>query len=168
MQKVIIVFTLIISNIFFGQARKKAERDTEQWRYEVECAGTGAEGTYLVKVWSYSKRGNVAIEQAKKNAVHGVVFKGFVGNGRDCITQKALATNPNIEVEQKAYFDNFFEDGGKYIKYVNVSSDGNIDAKDRMKVGREYKIGIVVSVMKDALRKDLESAGVIRGLSSGF
>lgn len=168
MKRLLIIFVLICCNLVFGQARKKAERDTEQWRYELECAGTGSEGTYLVKVWSYSKRGVVAIEQAKKNAVHGVLFKGFGGNGRACITQKPLATNPNIEAEQNAFFETFFEDGGKYMKYVSVSSDGNIDAKDRMKVGKEYKIGIVVSVMKDALRKDLETSGVIRGLSSGF
>ena len=62
----------------------------------------------------------------------------------------------------------FFEDGGKYMKYVSVSTDGQISADDRKKVGKEYKVGIVISVMKDALRKDLESAGVIKGLSSGF
>ena len=54
------------------------------------------------------------------------------------------------------------------MKFVNVTGDGSINAGDRMKVGREYKIGVVVSVSKDALRKDLEAAGVIKGLSSGF
>lgn len=54
------------------------------------------------------------------------------------------------------------------MKYVSVSTDGQISADDRKKVGKEYKVGIVISVMKDALRKDLESAGVIKGLSSGF
>ena len=36
------------------------------------------------------------------------------------------------------------------------------------KVGKEYKVGCVVSVRKDDLRKALEAAGIVRGLSSGF
>lgn len=160
------IILLTTSLLAFGQKRK-ANKDTESWRYEIECAGIGSEGTYLVKVWSYSKNGNVAIEQAKKNAVHGVIFKGFTG-GQGCGTQRAMASTPNIETEKQDFFKLFFADQGNYMKYVNVSSDGNIAAKDRMRVGKEYKIGVIVSVMKDALRKDLEAAGVIRSLSSGF
>ncbi|HEY9124892.1 MAG TPA: hypothetical protein VIO15_11175, partial [Bacteroidales bacterium] len=61
-----------------------------------------------------------------------------------------------------------FADGGDYMRYVAESSDGSIGAEDRLKVGKEYKIGIVVSVQKDLLRKDLEKAGIIRALDSGF
>jgi GTP-sensing pleiotropic transcriptional regulator CodY len=35
-------------------------------------------------------------------------------------------------------------------------------------VGKEYKVGVTVSVSKDQLRKDLEAAGVIKSLGSGF
>lgn len=163
-----ILLTLLISCTAFSQARKKADKATEAFRYEIECAGTGTDGSYLIKVWSYSKKGNVALEQAKKNAVHGIVFKGFAGGARGCVSQKPLVSNPGIEYEKEEFFKLFFKDGGPYMKFVSVSSDGNIDAKDRMKVGKEYKVGVVVSVMKDALRKDLEAAGVVRGLSSGF
>lgn len=149
-------------------ARAKADKATQEWRYEIECAGVGADGTYLIKVWSYSKKPNVAIEQAKKNAVHGVVFKGFAGGGRGCTSQKPLANSPAIEQEKYDFFQTFFADGGKYMQYVSVTNDGAVDAADRMKVGKEYKVGVVVTVMKDQLRKDLEAAGVIKGLSSGF
>ena len=168
MKKTLTLLLLIMSCTFFGQARKKADKATEGWRYEIECAGIGTDGTYLIKVWSYSKKGSVAITQAKKNAVHGIIFKGFTGGARGCNSQKALATNPNLEQEKAEFFKPFFEDGGKYMKFVSASSDGNVDAADRMKVGKEYKIGIIISVMKDALRQDLEAAGIIRGLSSGF
>ena len=158
---------LVTTFMMFSQARKKADKDTEEFRYELQCAGVGQDGTYLVKVWSYSKRGDVALEQAKKNAVHGVIFKGFTGSD-GCSTQKALASSPNVESEKQEFFDMFFEDGGKYMKYVSVSGDGMISADDRKKVGKEYKIGVIVSVMKDALRKDLEAAGVIKSLDAGF
>jgi hypothetical protein len=169
MKKFVIVLVLLITATnTFAQAKKKAEKATREWRYEIECAAVGSEGTYLIKVWSYSKNPKVAVAQAKKNAVHGIIFKGFGGNGKGCTPQRPLANNPNIEMEKQDFFDEFFADGGKYMKFVYESSDGNIDAADRLKVGKEYKIGMIVSVQKDLLRQDLEAAGIIRGLSSGF
>lgn len=168
MKRILTILLVMATVSMFGQARKKADKATEEFRYEIECAGIGADGTYLIKVWSYSKKANVAIEQAKKNAVHGVIFKGFTGGARGCNSQKPLAASPSVESQHEEFFKLFFEDGGKYMKYVSVSSDGNVDAGDRMKVGKEYKVGVIVSVMKDALRKDLEAAGVVKGLSSGF
>lgn len=150
------------------RAKKQADRDTENWRYELECVNIGAPGSYLVKVWSYSKKPKVAMEQAKKNAVHGVIFKGFVGAGAGC-TQKPLTNNTALEQEYEIFFRDFFTDGGKYMKFVNISGDGTIRAGDVARISKkEYKIGVVVSVAKDALRKDLEAAGIIKGLSSGF
>jgi hypothetical protein len=168
MKKVLTILFVMASISMFSQARKKADKATEEFRYEVECAGIGTDGTYLIKVWSYSKKPNVALEQAKKNAVHGIIFKGFAGGGRGCTSQKPLASSPGVESQHEEFFKLFFADGGNYMKYVSVSSDGNVDAGDRMKVGKEYKVGVIVSVMKDALRKDLEAAGVVKGLSSGF
>lgn len=148
-------------------SKAKADNDTENFVYEIEGVDIGTQGTYLVKVWSYSKRPSVATEQAKKNAVHGVIFKGFVGRA-GVPGQRPLATNPNIEQEKKEFFDNFFADGGKYMKFVTVSGDGSVAAEDRMKVGKRYKIGVIVSVNVSELRKDLEAAGIIRSLNSGF
>ena len=166
-KNLIVIALLGLSTIVSAQARKKADKDTKIWRYEIEAAGVGTQGSYLIKVWSYSKNPKAAIEQAKKNAVHGVVFKGFSGK-QGVPGQKALASNPNIEQDRKDFFDDFFADNGKYMKYVTESGDGSIASEDRLKAGKEYKIGIVVSVNVDALRKDLEAAGVIKGLSSGF
>lgn len=168
MVAVTLLFAAIYSNTAFAQAGKKADKDTKIWRYEVQCVGVGVEGTKLVKVFSYSKKPDVAAEQAKKNAVHAMIFKGYVGNsGSGCPSQKPLA-NSSLEDEKAEFFDAFFADGGKYMKFVTMSGDGQVAAEDRMKVGKEYKVGVVVSVMYDQLRKDLEDAGIIKGLSSGF
>jgi len=169
-KKIWLVLALMSFSVFVNaQSRKKANRDTKQWRYEIEGVRTGAEGTCLIKVWSYSRKPKVAVAQSKKNAVHGVIFKGYAGKTRGCSSQKPLARNSNIEVEKKAFFDRFFADGGKYMKYVTLSTDGAIAAKDIMKVSRkEYKVGVVVTVRKDELRKYLETEGVMQGLSAGF
>jgi hypothetical protein len=150
-----------------AQSQRKADNDTRDWRYEIEAIGVGTQGTYLIRVWSYSKKPAVAIEQAKKNAVHGVIFKGFSGT-QGVPGQKALTNNANLVEEKAEFFTPFFADGGKYMKFVGVTNDGAVDASNRLKVGKEYKIGVIVSVNVTALRQDLEAAGMIRGLNSGF
>ena len=150
-----------------AQARKKADEDTQIWRYEIEAQAEGKDGTYVVKVWSYSKKKDVAIEQAKKNAVHGIVFQGFAGSGR-VSGQPPIASSPGIEIEKADFFKSFFADGGPYLKYVSVSNDGSIAPEDRLKVGKEYKIGVVVSVRKDMLKKDLQAQGIIKAMGAGL
>ena len=166
-----VVFTLLAVVAFAfnanAQAKKKADKDTKNWRYEIEAVQQGVAGTYLIKVWSYSKKPDVAIDQAKKNAVHGIIFRGYAGTDR-VPGQSPLTNNPNIEEEKADFFDAFFADGGKYMKFVSVTNDGAVAAEDRMKVGKEYKVGVLISVRKEELRKDLENAGIIKGLSAGF
>lgn len=172
MKKVLNLFfwgALLLSHSSIAQvvAEVKADMDTKKWRYEVQAVGEGSEGTYLVKVWTYSKKANIAIEQAKKNAIHGVIFQGLIGVGR-VSDQPPLATDAGLEVSKADFFNDFFRDNGPYMKYVSVSGDGSVAPGDVMKVGKEYKVGVVVSVRKDLLKSDLIKAGIIRSLSSGF
>jgi hypothetical protein len=166
LSSLVLIAVLGLSISVSAQAKKKANQDTENFVYEIEGVSVGSQGTYLVKVWSYSKKPTVAINQAKKNAVHGIVFKGFTGKP-GVPGQKALAT-PAVEQEKQEFFDNFFADNGNFLKFVSESGDGSVAAEDRMKVGKKYKIGVVVSVNVGALRKELEDAGIIKGLGAGF
>ena len=158
---------IAVTSVTNAQKNNKANKDTEAWRYEIEVVQTGTPGSYLIKVWSYSKKPEVAIEQTKKNAVHGIIFRGFTGT-QSVPGQKALTNNVNLEVEKEGFFKPFFADGGKYMKFVSLSNDGAVAAEDRMKVGKEYKIGVVISVNIANLRKDLEEAGIIKALGAGF
>lgn len=161
-----LLLLLLISTLGIAQQRK-ANKDTEAWRYEIEGVQTGTQGSYLIKVWSYSKKPEVATEQAKKNAVHGIIFKGFSGRA-GVPGQSPLTNNSNLEEEKADFFKSFFSDGGKYMKFVSLSNDGAVAAEDRMKIGKEYKIGVIVSVNVADLRKDLENSEIIKSLSSGF
>jgi hypothetical protein len=161
------ILLFAVFTIACGSAQKTADKYTRQWRYEIEAVSVGTQGTYLIKVWSYSKKPELAIEQAKKNAIHGVIFSGFTGM-QGVSGQKPLTTNSNLEEEKKDFFDPFFADGGKYMKFVSITNDGSIAAKDRLKVGKEYKIGVIVSVNIALLRKDLEDTGIIKKLDAGF
>ena len=168
--KYIIILILLFSISANAQWKKnKANKDTKIWRYDLECEGIAKQGSKLIKVWSYSKNPKHAISRGMKNAVHGIIFKGYAGGGRGCTSLKALITDASKEKTFKEFFDAFFADGGEYLKYVSAATDGRIAPGDRLKVSkREYKIGVIVNVQYDQLRKRLEKEGIIRSLSSGF
>ena len=107
---------------------------------------------------------DAATKQAKHDGVHGILFKGIVG-GNGCNSQPPIVSPAELDAN-KAFFDNFFK--GDYERFVNLSSDGNISAKDRLKIGNKYKIGVTLSVNKNELRKYLESQGVIKKLGHIF
>ena len=108
-----------------------------------------------------TNKGEATTEQLKYAAVHGVLFRGFSGKG--FANQKALA-RPEIE-KQKNDFFNAFWGNGDYLQFASVINA----VADRVKISsKEYKIGAIVSVSKESLRKTLESAGIVRGLNSGF
>lgn len=159
----LLVASMLIVVAAYGSSRKLKNSDTEKFQYEIEGVNNGSQGTYLVKVWTYSASKNANIEKCKKNAVHGVIFKGYEGTAA-ARPQRALIPDPGAEVNHADFFELFFKDGGEYNKYVKVT----MGSQEIVKVGKTYKIGLVVSVSKDALRKALEKAGVARSLSSGF
>lgn len=155
----------------YGQKRAKriADEDTKNWRYEIQCLSVASQGSYIVKIYSYSRNKNVAIEQSKKNAIHGVIFRGIPQSEIGCVAQPPMARHPNLEEKNRDYFESFFSEDGEYRKFVTLTTDGAVAPGDRLKVGRrEYKIGLIVSVDIAGLRKELEAAGIIKGLATGF
>lgn len=131
--------------------------------YDIEGAGVGQQGTYLVKVTVTCKEKNLPENVLAMAAVHGVLFRGF-NNPEKRIRQKPLAGSAAAEAQGKDVFEPFFGKDGDYRNYANVA--GN--TRSVMKSGKKWKTSAVVSVAKDQLRHDLQEAGAIRGLNSGF
>lgn len=157
--KIILIVLLCMLTPFFVDAKK----DTPL-KYDIVCAGTGGEGTYLVKVTVYTaKRDHATNDLLRKAAVHGVVFRGFSGTD-GCISQKSLTKSPSVEVEKADFFSVFFESNGPYMSYSSIVKGSIQTAREN----KEYTTSATISVSKDLLRQDLEKAGVIRGLSSAF
>lgn len=138
-----------------------------QYNVEIMTLGVGNDGTKLFKVYGYGKTVDEATMEAKRNAISAAIFKGIPAGGGAAPTPP-LTTDPNAEVTHKAFFDEFFKPGGKYLQYVNLSNDGTAGGSDRVKMKKGYKVGVIVSINHTALRKYLEDSGVIRKLDSGF
>lgn len=81
---------VLFANAQSGRDQRKADIATEEWRYELSCKGTGgADNSYLIDVVSYLRDDRLSINQSKKNAVHGIIFKGVFGNSVGCQTKPA-------------------------------------------------------------------------------
>jgi hypothetical protein len=144
---------------------KKANEQTQDWRYEIEPVSVGTPGSVVVKVWSFSKKPEVAAEQARKNAVHGVIFKGIPAKDR------MPGKKPLVEgtIGDPGFLESFFADGGDYARYVTLTTNGAIAAGDVLKVSKkEYKVGIVATIAYNELRQYLESKGAAKRLDAGF
>ena len=152
------LFMLVILTL--SVVRLDAKSHITDTRYDIEGVETGQQGTYLVKVYVYSKKSSVTTEEFKFAAVHGVIFRGFAGKGFGA--QKPIA-KPEAQTQHADFFNAFFNNGD-YAAYAQVVNP----VADRVKIGKEYKVAATVSVSKDELRKTLEGAGVIRSLNSGF
>ena len=148
--------------------KKKADENTMAWYYELETYAAPYKGSCDIKVWSYGRDIITARDQAMKNAVHGVIFRGIPANA-----SKRLNSLPPIvddimaEQNNKAFFDAFFKNGGPYLRYATKTlPDGNdeILRYDR----KNYKVGVAVTVQYDELRKALAQQGIIDSLTSGF
>lgn len=172
MKKIVLLLLVCIPFMAFSQTKKqmkKANEMTNTWMYDVEMGKISpTQGSKVVKIWSVAPSADAAIKQAPKNAVHAVIFKG-VPRDRYGVGVVALDNTSKADIEHAAFFENFFADGGKYMQFVTLVNNGNIAAGDLMKIDKKnYKVGVLVTVRYDALRKYLESEGVIRSLSSGF
>lgn len=165
MKRFILVLTMVVlaCSSAYADKKKKLDEDTDRFRYDIEYCKTAADGMVMVKVWSYSKRSDLAMQQCRKNAVHGVIFRGYAGGSS--AAQYPLVADPTVESVKADFFNAFFSDEGPYMRYVGSMMDGSAEVR---KVGKEYKVGVVVMVNKTMLRKHLEDAGIIRGLSTGF
>lgn len=168
MKRILLLLLLCVPVAVAAQSKKvkKANEETAQWRYEIEPVAVGNQGNVVVKVWSHSKSPQVAQEQSKKNAVHGVVFKGIPTKDR-LPGRKPLVAEAGQE--DSAFFKDFFKDGGDYMRFVTLTNSGAVASGDVMKTSKkEYKVGVQVTVNYNDLRSFLESKGVVKRLDSGF
>jgi hypothetical protein len=161
MKKHILFFLFLLFSVsVFAQK----DRDPGTYNYEIQFLRTGVEGTELFKIFTYCKKEKDCFDFAKVDAIKAIIFKGIPGSG----LQRPMIPEAGAEDKYRDYFIEFFKPGGKYLNFVAISNDGSISEDDRFKVGKNLKIGIIISVQKANLRRELEAAGIVKPLSAGF
>ena len=146
---------LIAFVLFFAQCRPP--RTTESM-----CAGSAKDGSFTVEAFGYSYFQRLAINNAKKNAVSDVLFKGIKAGTSGCTT-RPIIDDPSKK--NNDFFKDFFKKGGTYLQFVNVSGD---NVPSRSKVGLRTKAGVYVIVDHRRLQQYMVEKKQAKSLTNGF
>lgn len=147
--------------LMLGSCRPNKEvRDSlSYYSFETSYVGTSPSGLVTVRAWGSGPDKAHAIEEAKKNAVSDVIFKGIKG-APAAHTSNPVVTEVNARERYAGYFDRFFADGGEYKYYVKETSLSDGSRTKAKSSGRE-NFGITVDVDRSALVQRLRADGVI-------
>ncbi len=140
-------------------AQKQADDRDAAWRYELRPTSVGTPGQVVVKVWSVSGKPDEAVAQAGRNAVHGVIFRG-VPAGERVPARRPLVSDPDANAD---FWTKFFAERGEYRRFVTLTSNSQVADGDVLRLSNEeYRVGVLVSVAYNDLRKYLEEQGIVK------
>ncbi|GHU68886.1 hypothetical protein FACS189413_06760 [Bacteroidia bacterium] len=125
--------------------------------------GTELDGSATVKAWGNGRNYFDACEQAKKNAVRDVLFKGIIAGNGEC-NAHPLVPQVNAQERFETYFNKFFRDGGEYKNFVSLKDERIADKISRHKINtpQGQTHGIVLRILRAELKEKLINDGIIK------
>lgn len=130
----------------------KIANEYATYGFEISCMGLDPDGTQILRSWGNGINKSTAIEQAKKNAVETVIFKGIIDGVGDC-NKRPLINEVNARERYESYFGRFFSNGGAYNKYVTLEEKRTSRIKSSNSAFEAWSV--VVRVDRNALRQRL-------------
>jgi len=123
------------------------------YTYQSECLGVELDGSQTLKVWGAGKNKADAVEQAKKNGIRDVLFKGIRSGKTEC-NVKPVVNEVNAQEKYEDYFNKFFADGGAYKEFVSMKDESFMPKllKDKKAAGTEVTYGVIVRVLRAELK----------------
>lgn len=156
---IIILSTLALCSLSLTGCKSSATSVTPYHSVPIECMGVEHDGSQTLRVSGTGRNKADAVEQAKKNAVCEVIFKGIRYGKQEC-NMRPLVTEVNAEEKYENYFNIFFADGGEYLKYVSMADERN-HSRDKAKAQAFVSYTITVRVLRAELKERLKADHVI-------
>lgn len=126
----------------------------------IECMGVENDGSQTLRVWALGRNKVDALEQAKKNAVKEVIFKGIRNGSKEC-NMRPIIYEVNAEEKYQYYFNVFFKDGGDYKQYVSMEDRRPLTNK-KENTKTQVKYGVTVRVLRAELQQRLIDDKIIK------
>lgn len=132
--------------------------------YQTECVSIDSDGYMNIKIWDTKKGINYKPEQARKDAIHSLLFSGISGiNG--CATQPPILSKIEEQDSFKSIEKSFFSSNGKWARFTTSSAT---ETTLPLSLGdKNWKV-YEVKVSKNELRKYLVDLKIIKSLNNGF
>lgn len=151
----IFLFCIALSMLLLTGACKtpiKVENEYASYGFQIECLGVDPDGSQTLRTWGKGKNKTDAIEQAKRNAIEAVIFKGITAGTGDC-NKRPLVNEVNAREKYEDYFNAFFAKNGAFNKYVELYETRTSRIKSANSTQEAWSV--IVKVDRTALRKRL-------------
>ena len=142
----LLFFTVIISIPVLGQSSK--DQNSSYYDFETECLEDKLDGSYIFYAWGKGSNKADAINQAKRNAINDLLFKGI---NKGC-QLTPLIVEVNGESKYKSYVYSFFQKD--YIDYITIEKSTKKLFKSQQQTTYGVKICINTQALKQKLIKD--------------
>jgi len=155
----IAVCCLILGTVSCISHRKIAAYNSHQ----TECLGIEMDGSQTLKAWGIGRNRFDAVEQAKKNAIAEVLFKGIIAGKPECQVKPVLS-EVNVHEKNENYFNKFFTDGGEYQKYYSLR-DEKIRRRllrDKEKARDQVNRSVIIRVDRTGLIEKMRQDGILK------
>ena len=132
--------------------------------YQNECVTIDTDGYLIIKIWDTKKGAKYKPAQARKDAIHAILFSGISG-GNGCSTQPPILNKTEEQENFKTIEKSFFAKKGKWSMFTrSAATESTLPANLGIKNWKVYQ----VSISKNELRKYLEEQKIIKSLTNGF
>lgn len=125
----------------------------------VETTAIAAEsnGTYVIRVQGKGTTRSMAYDNARRQAVHDVIFKGIHTSYGDHKMIHPLINDPRMEQKEETFFNSFFSEKGEYLDYIESTKE------DKIQNSNENTKSVILNVIvrRDKLKEMLRNKGFI-------
>ncbi len=154
-RQVIITMLALLSLAVQAQVGQSARVE-----FETQCLGVEEDGSQTLRAWGFGKKKKDAVEQAMKNAVRDVLFKG-IKEGMDGCNLRPMITEVNARERHAAYFNKFFADGGKYKSFVSLKDENKKKSRESVQSSLGTRWSVTVRILCPKLREQLVKDKII-------
>lgn len=135
------------AQIFGGN---KQSHTASYYNYSTECLEDKLDGSFIFRAWGKGSTKKEAIDQAKRNVVNDILFKG-INKGKCRI--RPLIIELNAEEKYRSYTYKFFDDD-EYKDYIHLEKSPKSRKKSRQQTVYGVKIKVHVEAIREKLRED--------------
>lgn len=145
------VFILIFS--LSSIAQSKQTKTASYYKYETECLEDKRDGNFIFMAWGSGSTKKEAIDQAKRNAVNDILFKGV--NKSTC-SVRPLILEVQAAEKYRYYVADFFNND--YLDYISIEKS----PKSKKKSRSQTVYGVKIKIDVEGIRKKLKTDNIIK------
>jgi hypothetical protein len=165
MKKHILVIVLLnLALAIVGIVNSQQKNNAGYYPTETECISSELDGSITVKSWGSGRNRFDAIDQAQKNAIFDVLFKGILKGAQQC-NVKPLISEVNAFDKYARYFNKFFSDKQKkYKEFISFRDERIEDSIDRETKGAKNGVScrVIITIKRNALYEQLIKDKIIK------